>query len=76
MTKLPNIGERVYVVPYTVPGHEMPGYSGTVSRIDEPNDSGHRLVCLVDCTGGRGTIRGEWLHFISGYTQEIENGPE
>lgn len=68
--KLPQVGERVYVLPYCVPGHEQPGYSGTVSQIFSPDHAGRTLVGLVNCNGGRGTSRTEWLRFISGYQNQ------
>lgn len=64
--KLPAIGERVYVRPYTVPGHEQPAYSGTVISVSVDAEGRH-LVGLSNCTGNRGSLRSEWLHFIQGY---------
>lgn len=65
--KLPVVGERVYVGPYTVPGHEQPAYDGTVSHVRGPDEAGRYVVGLNQCSGDRGRVRVEWLHFISGY---------
>lgn len=65
--KFPAVGERVYVGPYTVPGHEQPAYDGTVSHVQGPDEAGRYLVGLNQCSGDRGRVRVEWLHFISGY---------
>lgn len=64
--RLPAIGERVYVRPYTVPGHEQPAYSGTVTSVSVDSE-GRYSVCLSNCTGNRGTVRPAWLHNIYGY---------
>ena len=65
--KFPAVGERVYVRPYTVPGHEQPAYAGTVSHVHGPDEAGRYSVGLERCSGDRGRVRVEWLHFISGY---------
>lgn len=65
--KFPAVGERVYVRPYTVPGHEQPAYAGTVVHVHGPDEAGRYSVFLGECSGDRGRSRVEWLHFISGY---------
>lgn len=63
---VPKEGDRVYVSPYTVPGNEDAGYSGTVLSVSEVNHNGHFIVYLTDCTG-KAKNRTPWLHHISGY---------
>lgn len=63
---VPKEGDRVYVLPYSVPGHEDPGYSGTVLSVNRANERGSILVYLTDCTG-KVKNRTTWLHQISGY---------
>lgn len=61
----PKEGDRVYVPSYTVPGHEDPGYSGTVVSVSKVNDNRY-MVHLAECTG-KARHRSAWLHQISGY---------
>lgn len=63
--KVPKEGEQVYVLPYSVPGHEDPGYSGRVVGVSKVNDN-RFMVHLADCTG-KVRHRSAWLHHISGY---------